>query len=77
MFINNLSSYYYSVIIYFLENFTLSSVRIKRIMKDNIIFLQNIGSYKGARHLYFLPVHGQRTRTNANTMKNRRKLDSL
>jgi ribosomal protein S13 len=46
-------------------------------MKDNILFLQNIGSYKGARHLYFLPVHGQRTRTNAGTIKSRREKNSL
>lgn len=75
--INNLSLYYYSIIIYFLDNFTISSVRIKRTMKDNILFLQEIGSYKGARHIYFLPVHGQRTRTNAGTMKNRRDKGSL
>lgn len=72
-----MSLYYYSIIIYFLDNFTISSVRIKRTMKDNILFLQEIGCLKGARHLYFLPVHGQRTRTNAGTMKNRRNHNSL
>ena len=77
MCIDNLVSYYYAIIIYFLDNFTISSVRIKRTMKDNILFLQNINSYKGARHSYFLPVHGQRTRTNAGTMKSWRERSSL
>ena len=33
----------------------------------------DIGSYQGMRHVLHLPVHGQRTRTNARTMKGPRK----
>lgn len=34
---------------------------------------QEIGSYRGTRHKRGLPVHGQRTRTNARTRKGPRK----
>lgn len=39
----------------------------------NIKRLQEIGSYKGLRHKKGLPVHGQRTRTNARTRKGPRR----
>ena len=35
----------------------------------NIKRLMDIGSYRGLRHRRGLPVHGQRTRTNARTRK--------
>lgn len=35
----------------------------------NIKRLQEIGTYRGTRHRRNLPVHGQRTRTNARTRK--------
>lgn len=39
----------------------------------NIKRLMDIGCYRGIRHRRGLPVHGQRTRTNARTRKGRRK----
>ena len=42
-----------------------TSMHIKRLME--------IGSYRGMRHRRGLPVHGQRTRTNARTRKGPRK----
>jgi small subunit ribosomal protein S13 len=39
----------------------------------NIKRLVEIGSYRGMRHSRSLPVHGQRTRTNARTRKGPRK----
>ena len=39
----------------------------------NIKRLMDIGSYRGLRHKKGLPVHGQRTKTNARTRKGRRK----
>ncbi len=42
-------------------------------MQLNIKRLMDIGSYRGLRHRRGLPVHGQRTRTNARTRKGRRK----
>jgi len=40
----------------------------------NIKRLKEIGSYRGMRHEKHLPVHGQRTRTNARTRRGGRKL---
>jgi small subunit ribosomal protein S13 len=39
----------------------------------NIKRLMDIGCYRGLRHRRGLPVHGQRTRTNARTRKGKRK----
>ncbi len=39
---------------------------------SNIKTLIAIGCYKGMRHRKHLPVHGQRTKTNAKTRKKRR-----
>lgn len=39
----------------------------------NIKRLIDIGSYRGLRHRRGLPVHGQRTKTNARTRKGRKK----
>ena len=39
----------------------------------NIKRLMDIGSYKGIRHRRGLPVHGQRTSTNARTRKGKRR----
>jgi small subunit ribosomal protein S13 len=62
-------------------------VRIRKIITDeglvegdlrkdvsmNIKRLMEIGCYRGMRHRRGLPVHGQRTRTNARTRKGPRK----
>ena len=44
-----------------------------RNVRGNIQRLQAIGSYKGIRHSRNLPVHGQRTKTNARTKRGKRK----
>lgn len=46
---------------------------LKREVQLNIKRLIEIGSYRGIRHRRGLPVHGQRTRTNARTKKGARK----
>jgi len=38
-------------------------------IRENIKRLMDIGSYRGQRHKRGLPVHGQRTSTNARTRK--------
>lgn len=48
---------------------TLSEVRLRRSLNNSIKRLSDIDSYSGARHLLNLPVRGQRTRTNAGTMR--------
>lgn len=42
---------------------------LRREMQMNIKRLIEIGCYRGLRHRRNLPVHGQRTRTNARTRK--------
>jgi small subunit ribosomal protein S13 len=42
---------------------------LRRQVQLNIKRLSEIGSYRGLRHRRNLPVHGQRTRTNARTRK--------
>jgi small subunit ribosomal protein S13 len=45
----------------------------RREVAGNIQRLVEIGTYRGMRHRRGLPVHGQRTRTNARTRKGKRK----
>jgi len=46
---------------------------LRREVNLNIKRLIEIGSYRGMRHRRSLPVHGQRTRTNARTKRGLRK----
>jgi small subunit ribosomal protein S13 len=46
---------------------------LRREVQLNIKRLQEIGCYRGLRHRRSLPVHGQRTRTNARTRRGIRK----
>ncbi len=46
---------------------------LRREVTMNIKRLMEIGSYRGMRHRRNLPVHGQRTRTNARTRRGPRK----
>jgi small subunit ribosomal protein S13 len=46
---------------------------LRREIQMNIRRLQEIGCYRGLRHRRHLPVHGQRTKTNARTRKGPKK----
>ncbi len=46
---------------------------LRKEVNLNIKRLMEIGSYRGSRHRYNLPVRGQRTRTNARTRRGTRK----
>ncbi len=46
---------------------------LRRESATNIKRLMDIGSYQGLRHRRSLPVHGQRTHTNARTRKGPRR----
>jgi len=60
-----------------LRSFIDSSYKVegdlRREVNQNIKRLQEIGCYRGLRHRRNLPVHGQRTRTNARTRKGPKK----
>lgn len=47
---------------------------LRREVQMNIKRLMDLGSYRGLRHRRGLPVHGQRTRTNARTRKGPRRV---
>jgi len=47
---------------------------LKRSVQQNVKRLVSINCYRGIRHRKGLPVHGQRTRTNARTRKGPKKL---
>jgi small subunit ribosomal protein S13 len=47
--------------------------QLRSEIQMNIKRLMDIGCYRGIRHRRGLPVHGQRTRTNARTRKGRKK----
>lgn len=47
--------------------------QLRRQDAQNIVRLKKIGCYRGVRHGRGLPVHGQRTRTNARTRKGRKR----
>jgi small subunit ribosomal protein S13 len=50
-------------------NKTVHGKKYKDNIKENIVFLSKIKSYKGVRHKLGYPVRGQRTHTNAKTKK--------
>lgn len=45
---------------------------LRREIQSNIKRLRDIGSYVGSRHTKGLPVHGQKTKTNARTRKGKK-----
>ena len=51
----------------------ISEGDLRREVGQNIRRLIEIGSYRGLRHRRGLPVHGQRTRTNARSRKGPRR----
>jgi len=72
-FINELNNYYKDLLFYYLEIFIMNHAHIERFITLNIKKLIDLSTYKGIRHLACLPVHGQRTRTNANTQRSKRR----
>ena len=54
------------------DSFTVEG-DLRRQIAQNIRRLTAINSYRGSRHRRNLPVHGQRTRTNARTRKGSKK----
>ena len=55
-----------------LEQYTVEG-ELKREVSGNIKRLKDIKSYRGSRHTKRLPARGQRTKTNARTLKGAKK----
>jgi|SRR3990172_2233203 len=53
---------------YLEKNFKVEG-ELRTIVRQNIQFLKDMQSYRGARHARHLPVRGQRTRTNSRTVR--------
>lgn len=71
-YLNKINLYRYELIVYLLRASVISDVRIKRFIEFNITKYINIGCNRGIRHVLCLPIHGQRTRTNARTQRTKR-----
>lgn len=54
------------------EGFTIEG-ELKREIASNVKRLKDIGAYRGTRHAKRLPSRGQRSKTNARTLKGVRK----
>ena len=54
------------------ESFTIEG-ELKRQVSGNIKRIKDIGSYRGSRHTKGLPARGQRSKTNARTLKGAKK----
>ena len=54
------------------ESFTIEG-ELKRLVSGNIKRLKDISSYRGSRHAKRLPARGQRTKTNARSLKGAKK----
>ncbi len=55
-----------------LEEYPLEGELVRQV-KENILRLQRVGTYRGLRHQKNLPVRGQRTRSNARTKRGKRR----
>lgn len=55
-----------------IESFRIEG-ELKREIAANVKRLKDISSYRGSRHAKRLPVRGQRTKTNARTLKGAKK----
>lgn len=55
-----------------LEDFQTQG-ELRRKVNQDITRLKAIGTYRGTRHAHNLPTRGQRTKTNARTLRGKRK----
>jgi len=56
----------------YIENDQTVEGDLKQVVQQNIRRLKEISSYRGQRHARNLPVHGQRTKTNARTKRGKK-----
>ena len=75
--INDLNLYHKDLLFHHLEYYVMSNAKIDRYKNLIIKKLEDLKTYRGIRHSLYLPVHGQRTRTNANTQRSKRRLLEL
>jgi ribosomal protein S13 len=66
--INSYKNSKWLILNYLLDSIVPNNKNLKKKRLMNIYFLDFISSYRGYRHSFGLPVHGQRTWTNSNTV---------
>jgi small subunit ribosomal protein S13 len=59
----------YQLLKYFEQADLKIEAQLQKQKRNNIAELINLKSYRGVRHIFNLPVRGQRTRTNAKSIK--------
>lgn len=69
---NDLTQEYISAITVILQDDIIVEGDLRRTIAADIRRLQQINCYRGVRHRKNLPVHGQRTKTNARTRKGKK-----
>ena len=69
---NDLTPDQISAITVILQNDIVVEGDLRRMISADIRRLQQINCYRGIRHRKGLPVHGQRTKTNARTRKGKK-----
>lgn len=69
---DKLSGEQISAITSILQNDMMVEGDLRRMISGDIRRLQAINCYRGVRHKRSLPVHGQRTKTNARTRKGKK-----
>lgn len=70
-YIRDLKQYQVNQLTRLLNQYFLVGVDLKRSVQNDVKRFIRIGSYKGFRHVQALPVRGQRTHTNAQTVRRR------
>jgi ribosomal protein S13 len=65
----NLSFYFFSVIIFLVKFFAKTDVTVNRMRSIRLSPFMKVGQLRAAKNRDFLPVNGQRTRTNCGVRK--------
>jgi small subunit ribosomal protein S13 len=69
LYVKHLSSSQIDQLIRVVNQYYFTGSELKRIIDQDIKRLTQIGCYRGFRHTLFLPVRGQRTKTNSRSIR--------
>ena len=67
--VDNLTSFQKDQLIRIINQYYFTGSELRRMIMLDVKRLTDIGSYRGFRHALFLPVRGQRTKTNARSSR--------
>ena len=72
--VQHLTSLQIDQLIRIVNQYYFTGSELKRIIGQDIKRLTQIGCYRGFRHILFLPVRGQRTKTNSRSVRSKNKI---